>query len=301
MNSNWRNAWILMRIPFSVYLMPVFWLSISVLPAAGWSWSSVAAVFAVLHLILYPASNGYNSLIDQDTEPVGGIKNPPPVTVHLRILVLIFDLLSIGLSFWIGLYFGFCVSVYWLVSKAYSSPSIRLKKMPLVSWLVVCVFQGGWSVYMIWCGILGNDAILDTRSIWLWPVIATLFLAGSYPMTQIYQHESDTKRGDRTLSVLLGIKGTFLFSFAFIFLGAGLLILTFIQSGEPEAILILLASTGPSFYYFFTWAKKVWNDARFADFEHTMRFNTVSSLGLSIGFILWACLKFFSISLDLHP
>lgn len=301
MNSNWRNAWILMRIPFSVYLMPVFWLSISVLPAAGWSWSSVVAVFAVLHLILYPASNGYNSLIDQDTEPVGGIKNPPPVTVHLRILVLIFDLLSIGLSFWIGLYFGFCVSVYWLVSKAYSSPSMRLKKMPLVSWLVVCVFQGGWSVYMIWCGILGNDAILDTGSIWLWPVIATLFLAGSYPMTQIYQHESDTKRGDRTLSVLLGIKGTFLFSFAFIFLGAGLLIMTFIQSGEPEAILILLASTGPSFYYFFTWAKKVWSDVRFADFEHTMRFNTVSSLGLSLGFILWTCLKFFSISLDLHP
>jgi 1,4-dihydroxy-2-naphthoate octaprenyltransferase len=281
--------------------MPVFWLSISVLPAAGWSWSSVVAVFAVLHLILYPASNGYNSLIDQDTEPVGGIKNPPPVTVHLRILVLIFDLLSIGLSFWIGLYFGFCVSVYWLVSKAYSSPSMRLKKMPLVSWLVVCVFQGGWSVYMIWCGILGNDAILDTGSIWLWPVIATLFLAGSYPMTQIYQHESDTKRGDRTLSVLLGIKGTFLFSFAFIFLGAGLLIMTFIQSGEPEAILILLASTGPSFYYFFTWAKKVWSDVRFADFEHTMRFNTVSSLGLSLGFILWTCLKFFSISLDLHP
>jgi hypothetical protein len=142
MNSNWRNAWILMRIPFSVYLMPVFWLSISVLPVAGWSWSSVAIVFSLLHLLLYPASNGYNSLIDQDTEAIGGIKNPPPVTVHLRILVLIFDVLSIGLSFSVGLYFGFCVSVYWLVSKAYSSPTIRLKKMPVYfSGRLVCLYD----------------------------------------------------------------------------------------------------------------------------------------------------------------
>lgn len=290
-----------MRIPFSVYLMPVFWLSFSVLPIAGWSWISVAAVFAVLHLLLYPASNGYNSLIDQDTEPVGGIKSPPPVTVHLRVLVLIFDILSIAMSFWIGLYFGFCVSVYWLVSKAYSSPTIRLKKKPVLSWLIVSVFQGGWSVYMIWCGILGNDAIVDSSDKLLWPIIATLFLAGSYPMTQIYQHESDTRRGDRTISVLLGIKGTFIFSFVFIFLGAGLLVISFIQSGEPVAILILLASTGPSFWFFFTWAKKVWKDVRNADFEHTMRFNSISSLGLSFGFILLTFLKFFSISLDLHP
>ena len=31
----------------------------------------------------------------------------------------------------------------------------------------------------------------------------------AYPMTQIFQHEED-KRGDETLSLKLGIKGTFL-------------------------------------------------------------------------------------------
>src|SRR3954471_3392589 len=43
-------------------------------------------------------------------------------------------------------------------------------------------------------------------------LIATLLIGAYYPLTQIYQHEEDSARGDVTISILLGIKGTFIFS-----------------------------------------------------------------------------------------
>ncbi|NJK83733.1 MAG: ubiquinone biosynthesis protein UbiA, partial [Saprospiraceae bacterium] len=43
-------------------------------------------------------------------------------------------------------------------------------------------------------------------------ILSSLMLLGSYPMTQIYQHEEDAKRGDTTLSLKLGILGTFHFT-----------------------------------------------------------------------------------------
>ncbi len=290
-----------MRIPFSVYLMPVFWLSVAALPVSEWRWSQVILVFGVLHLLLYPASNGYNSLIDKDEDSVGGIEKPPPVTVHLAILVAVFDILALVLSFFLNIFFGFAVAVYWLVSKAYSSPVTRLKKMPLVSWLVVAIFQGGWTVLMVWFGVSGNETVLDLPGGSLWPITATLFLAGSYPLTQIYQHESDLRRGDVTLSAWLGIRGTFLVASGFIFAGSTFLLLALWKNGPIEAIPVLIACTIPSFLYFFSWMKRAWNDPEQADFENTMRFNTISSFGLSLGFIGWLCIKIFGISFLLHP
>ncbi len=43
-------------------------------------------------------------------------------------------------------------------------------------------------------------------------ILCTLVLWANYPMTQIYQHDEDFKRGDITLSYRLGIKGTFVFT-----------------------------------------------------------------------------------------
>ena len=300
MRIEWKNAWILMRIPFSVFLMPIFWLSVAVLPLNEWNWTELVSVFIILHFFLYPASNGYNSMVDKDEDSVGGIRNPPQVTVHLGVLVAVFDLISITSAFLVNVYFGFCVAVYWLVSKAYSSPQIRLKKMPVVSWLVVAVFQGGWSVIMVWCGLMGNDAILDKLFEWIWPVVATLFLAGTYPLTQVYQHESDARRGDVTLSALLGIKNTFVVASIFLLLGSATLVTALVLKNEIEIVFVLAGCTLPTLIYFFLWAKKVWIDVNQADYENTMMFNKLSSISLSIGFIAWLGIKILGISLLLH-
>jgi len=292
-----------MRIPFSVFLMPVFWLSIAVIPKSNWSFSSAAFVFILLHFLLYPASNGYNSLIDKDEGPVGGLESPPKPNMQLQLLVIFFDLLSISLAFFHSLIFGYFVAVYWIVSKAYSNPGIRLKKYPIISWLVVSFFQGGWTVLMVWSGVMSElpDFEVLGFQIWIWPLASSILLAGSYPLTQIYQHEEDKRKGDFTISSRLGIQGTFILSGIFLGLGSALLAsgLYFYQS--LISVMLVLSASFPSIFYFTGWAIKTWGDPVNANFYHTMRFNKISSLGLSFGFFLVVCLNIWANFIHLHP
>lgn len=299
--EKWMNAIRLMRIPFSFFLMPVFWLSLVVLPAEAWEAGRAVLVFLILHLFLFPASNGYNSLADADTGPVGGLEKPPPVSAELGWLVLMFDLLALLSGFLLNLSFGFCVAVYWLASRAYSSPRIRLKRYPWISWCVVWFFQGAWTVLMIWTGVTGSDSVLDGPGMLLWPLLASVFMAGSYPLTQIYQHGSDRLRGDLTLSRVLGIRGTFWFAIVFSQSGAALLAIILLLSGGWAVLLLLLVCSLPGFIFLGWWMKKSFRDPAQASFRHAMRYNLLSAAGLSAGFLAWMGGKLSGISLFLQP
>ena len=285
----YRRALPLLRIPFSLYLMPVFWFGLSALrgPWNGWR---AAGAFVVLHLLAYPASNGYNSYYDRDEGSIGGLKAPPQVTRELLHLVWLFDALAVAGAALLGWPLAGLVAVYLLVSKAYSYEGIRLKKYPLLSTLVVVVFQGAFTFLMTQVGAGATPPQLFERTNLLLALVSTLFLCGSYPLTQVYQHEEDARRGDRTLSLRLGIRGTFVFAAIGLLAGAAALGLAYWLRQEIRPLLIFLVATGPVVALFGRWAWAVWHDEAAADFEHTMRMNQVSSLCLSAAFIamlLW--------------
>ncbi|MDQ2772310.1 MAG: UbiA family prenyltransferase [Bacteroidota bacterium] len=289
MFTDYKKALPLLRIPFSVYLMPVFWFGLSALrgPWNGWR---AAGVFVVLHLLAYPASNGYNSYYDKDEGSIGGLKAPPKVTPELLHLVWLFDTLAVAGAALLGWPFAALVVVYLLISKAYSYEGIRLKKYPLLSTLVVVVFQGAFTLLMTQVGAGATPAQLFENTNLLLALVSTLFLCGSYPLTQVYQHEEDARRGDRTLSLRLGIRGTFIFAAIGLLAGAATLGLAYWLRQEMRPLLLFLVATGPVVLLFSRWAWAVWHDEAAADFEHTMRMNQVSSLCLSAAFIamlLW--------------
>ena len=287
--ENYRRALPLLRIPFSVYLMPVFWFGLSALRGPWSGWQAVG-VFVVLHLLAYPASNGYNSYYDKDEGSIGGLKAPPRVTPELLHLVWLFDALAVAGAALLSWPFAALVVVYLLVSKAYSYEGIRLKKYPLLSTLVVVVFQGAFTLLMTQVGVGAAPEQLFEKTNLLLALVSTLFLCGSYPLTQVYQHEEDARRGDRTLSLRLGIRGTFIFAAVGLLAGAAALGLAYWLRQEIRPLLIFLVATGPVVALFSRWAWAVWHDESAADFEHTMRMNQVSSLCLSAAFIamlLW--------------
>src|SRR3954468_14736061 len=109
-----RSSWLHLRIPFSYYLLPVFLFSLSASP--NFNESRLAWVFIILHLFLYPASNGYNSYFDKDEKSIGGLKNPPPVNKGLYYLSILFDVIAIVLGYVkISLLFALMLFVYGLV------------------------------------------------------------------------------------------------------------------------------------------------------------------------------------------
>jgi 4-hydroxybenzoate polyprenyltransferase len=196
----YRRAFALLRLPFSLFLMPIFWFGLSAL-RAPFGAGRAAAVFAILHLLVYPASNGYNSYYDRDEGSIGGLAAPPPVTPELLHLVWLFETLALLAALLLGWPFAAMVVVYILVSRAYSYEGIRLKKYPLLSTAVVVIFQGAFTFLMAQVGVGATPSQLFEPTNLLLAAVSTLFLCGSYPLTQIYQHQEDAQRGDRTLSL----------------------------------------------------------------------------------------------------
>jgi len=279
-----KDALKLMRIPFSVYLMPVFWFAVSAV--ADINWPRAIAVFLIIHVLVYPASNGYNSYFDKDEGSIGGLKHPPKVTVHLFRLVVLFDILSVLAATLVNVYFGACILVYLLVSKAYSYDKIRLKKYPLVSTLVVILFQGAFTYIMVQVGLGITSAEISTPFNLLLAGVSSLFLCGSYPITQIYQHQEDARRGDKTLSLLLGIRGTLIFVALSLLVASAFLIFTYYQTNQFWRIVFFLTCTAPVVVFFTIWFIKVQRNRAEANFENTMRMNKTSSICLSSAFLL---------------
>jgi len=274
----------LLRIPFSLFLMPVFWFGLSAL-REPFGWGRAAAVFVILHLLVYPASNGYNSFYDKDEDSIGGLKTPPKVTPELLHLVWLFDALAVLGALLLGWVFAVLVVVYLLVSKAYSYEGIRLKKYPLLSTAVVVVFQGAFTFLLTQVGVGAPETQLFEKTNLLLALVSTLFLCGSYPLTQVYQHQEDARRGDRTLSLRLGIRGTFVFAAGGLLAGALTMAGAYWLRGEMRNLLLFLVATGPVVALFSRWAWLAWHDPALANFEWTMRMNKVSSLCLSAAFI----------------
>ncbi|RSK45800.1 UbiA family prenyltransferase [Hymenobacter perfusus] len=281
----YRRALPLLRIPFSVYLMPVFWFGLSALRQPFSPWRA-AGVFVVLHLLAYPASNGYNSYYDRDEGSIGGLRRPPKVSRELLHLVWLFDVLAVVGAGFLSLWFAALVAVYLLVSKAYSYEGIRLKKYPLLSTAVVVVFQGAYTFLMTQVGVAASLTQVSAPDNLVLALVSSLFLCGSYPLTQVYQHEEDARRGDRTLSLRLGIRGTFVFAGLALAAGAALLAATYLYRQEERHLLLFLVATGPVVFLFGQWARAVWQQEAAADFDHTMRMNQVSSLCMSVAFAL---------------
>jgi hypothetical protein len=90
--------------------MPVFVLTLSQVQPVDTA--NVFIVFFIIHFLVYPASNGYNSYIDRDESPIGGLEKPPLPTKELFYLTLFLDFVAVVLAFLlIHALFSICILV----------------------------------------------------------------------------------------------------------------------------------------------------------------------------------------------
>ena len=287
-NTTVRSTLQLLRFHFSFFLMPVYWFALS--QVVDINWADATLIFLILHVLVYPASNGYNSYMDRDTSPIGGIEKPLQPTRHLFIVTVIMDVFAVCLSFSITWLFALGIFFYILASRAYSYRKIRLKKYPIIGYLTVVIFQGCVTFFLVYYGSNQQHSIHV-------PVIAViaagLLIGGFYPLTQIYQHEEDVRDGVITISYKLGYKGTFIFTgiiYAFAF---SMLALQFFLNLEFTRFFILQAFMLPVLVYFFFWFAKVIRDKKEANFKNTMRMNLLASVCTNLGFITLLILHLF--------
>jgi 1,4-dihydroxy-2-naphthoate polyprenyltransferase len=275
-----RSTLQLLRFHFSFFLMPVYLFALSQLEQPDWN--RALLIFIILHLLVYPASNGYNSYMDRDEGSIGGIEKPLQPTRQLFIVSIIMDVLAVLLALLISIFFAAGIVLYILASRAYSYRGIRLKRFPVAGYITVVVFQGAVT---FWITYHGCHPELTIEIPFYAAVASSLLIGGFYPLTQVYQHEADRKDGVKTLSALLGYRGTFIFTalvylLAFVFLG-----LHFLSSDREKDFFIINIFMSPIIVYFFVWATKVWKDVSKADFRNTMRMNLLACSCTNAGFI----------------
>ena len=275
----------LLRFPFSFFLMPVYWFALS--QVVDRDWGRAIVIFVILHGLVYPASNGYNSWMDRDTTPIGGLAHPLQPTRRLFRVTLLMDGAALALGLIIGPVFVAGLAVYILASRAYSWRGIRLKKYPVTGWLTVIVCQGALIFFIVYQGSHHLQAREGSFNAPVEAMIAcSLLLGGFYPLTQIYQHDADRQDGVWTMSMLLGCRGTFIFTAAVYTIAFLVLFHYFLLSYlEMKEFYVLATCMLPVIVYFLVWAVSVWRDPKQANFANTMRMNLLASACTNAGFI----------------
>ena len=276
-----RSTIQLLRFPFSIFLLPVFLWALATQPSPDLFRSVL--IFFILHVLVYPASNGYNSYMDRDETPIGGLREPMRPTRQLFQVTVALDILAMALSFLVSPLFAAGLLVYILASRAYSYRGIRLKRYPILGYAVVVLCQGALTYAIVYHG---TGRSLPTDIPLLPALAASLLIGGFYPLTQIYQHEADKADGIITISYRLGLRGTFLFCAVLYTLAMGCMFLYFNHAGKLRDFTVLTLLFLPVLVYYLYWARAVWKDPAAADFTHTMRMNIIASCCVSAAFLL---------------
>jgi 1,4-dihydroxy-2-naphthoate octaprenyltransferase len=271
----------LLRFHFSFFLLPVYLFALSRVAYTNW-WRALL-IFGILHLLVYPASNGYNSYMDRDQTSIGGIKTPLPPTLELYIVTLVMDIAAVALSCLVSGWFALGISLYILASRAYSYRGIRLKKYPFAGYLTVVVFQGAVTYWLVYHGC--HEPV--TLQVPLSGMLASsLLIGGFYPLTQVYQHDADAKDGVKSISSWLGYRGTFVFTAIVYGIAFMVLAYHFFSELDWDKFFVLATCMLPILVYFFIWARKVWKNTAAASFSNTMRMKLLASVCTNTGFLI---------------
>jgi 4-hydroxybenzoate polyprenyltransferase len=164
-----------------------------------------------------------NSAFDRDEGDIAYLRNPPPPPGNLFAfglgLMVLGQLVALALPVAFALVYALC----FVLSILYSVPPVRLKAVAGADWLINMWGFGTLTPFAGWASTgLPLDPARGLVLLGFCPLFAAL-----YPLTQIYQMEGDSRRGDRTLALRLGLHR----SLAVAVLCAGLAFALFVLAG----------------------------------------------------------------------
>ena len=276
----------LLRVKFSFFLMPVYWFAIGQINDINILKAII--IFIILHLFIYPASNAYNSYMDKDKGSIGGIKKPMAPTKQLFYVSILLDCIGVICALFINYYVAVALVFYIAASRAYSYRGIRLKRFPIISFITAIVFQGAVVYFMVY---YGSNNLSPKNIPYLEMVASTLMVGSFYPLTQIYQHRQDKEDGVKTISMLLGYVGTFIFSAVCYFLSMLFMGYSFGSNLELDRFLVLVSCMLPTLLFFLWWFFAVKKNTTAASFENAMKMNFTAACCSNVGFLVILLMK----------
>lgn len=224
--------------PYVAHLRPLEWpvlaahLVMGWLLAWGFRWPDGHALVAMTAWVvgLNGGTLALNSAFDRDTDDIAYLRAPPPAPRGLAAFALALMLGAFALTWGYGpmwrWLFGACV----VLSVAYSVPPLRLKRVAGVDWLINLLGFGAFTPLAGWA--ITGRAIEPEHAMVLW-AFAPLFGA-LYPLTQLYQLDSDRAKGDHTLASRLGVRHSLRLALFLVGVGFAMLAAVGLRTGWPS-------------------------------------------------------------------
>jgi 1,4-dihydroxy-2-naphthoate polyprenyltransferase len=278
-----QNTIKLLRFSFSLFLLPISLFSFFYIqPDIS---LQLFLVLVIWHLLVFPSSNGYNSYHDRDEGPIGALAAPPKPTKLLLHVSNTMDAAAIFLSAFVNWHFVAFVVAFITISRLYSDRRIRIKKYSVIAFFIVCLCQGS-GIFCANIFALSSVQLFYTPAVVYAAITTFLFIGTIYPLTQIYQHEEDGKDGVQTISMLLGKRGTFIFSGVMFSLATLFINRAFNSTGAISNFWLFNIIMLPATLYFITWAIKSFRNAAEVNFRNTMIMLVLSSMLNNIYFLI---------------
>ncbi|HEU5358657.1 MAG TPA: UbiA family prenyltransferase [Gemmatimonadales bacterium] len=209
----WAYAAFGRAAPYLLHLRPVEWpimaahtflgylLAVGLAGvAAGRSLPAAGLGLLLWVVCLNGGTLAINSAFDNDEGDVAYLRAPPKPPRHLFAWGLGLMLLGQALAFELPRPFVLAYAACFLMSVLYSVPPFRLKA---VAGADLVINMWGFGTFTPFAGWATTGRTLDLPHALVLLGFCPLF-AALYPLTQIYQVEEDTRRGDRTLVIRLG-------------------------------------------------------------------------------------------------
>jgi 1,4-dihydroxy-2-naphthoate octaprenyltransferase len=216
-----KNFFIHLRLPFQALLAPFMLFGAALAAGHAVTWR-FALAFVVLHVCFYGGTTAFNSHYDKDEGPIGGLEAPPPPGRWLLPGSLVLQAIGLALAFAVGLHFALVCTTFAILGVLYSHPLTRFKGKPWPSWLTVMIGQGALGAI---AGVTAVDDARITPELAFGVAAAAAIVGAIYPLSQVFQIDEDTRRGDRTVAMMLGRTGTPRVAAALFALGCALMAL----------------------------------------------------------------------------
>jgi 4-hydroxybenzoate polyprenyltransferase len=170
---------------------------------AGTRLAEAALGVALWVVCLNGGTLALNSAFDRDEGDIAYLRQPPPPPRGLAPASIVLLLAGQGAAFALPPAYRVAYAVCAVMSVLYSVPPMRLKAVAGADWIINMLGFGTLTPYAGWAATgLPLEPSRGLALVAFCPLFAAL-----YPLTQIYQLEEDTRRGDRTLATVLGVRG----------------------------------------------------------------------------------------------
>ncbi len=165
--------------------------------------NSFVIQFLSVHIFLFGGVTAYNSYWDKDEGPIGGLANPPKMKKWMLWMSWIFQIIGLKIAVISGPFFVLFYLISLLLFWFYSSPIIRWKGRPFLSF----VAMGSTVICSTFLGYISYGGNIIKPGLITAALGSAMLVLAMYPVSQVYQIKADKKRGDKTFASVYGLNG----------------------------------------------------------------------------------------------